>query len=335
MNLLQTDRSVSIIPVMTTALNSATADRLQPASGPARATALEATRLGKRFGDVHAVTDVTFAVEAGEIVGFLGPNGAGKTTTMRMFMGFIAPSAGRCSVLGGSLRAEPALRRRVGYLPGDFRMDGAMSGADLFRWFGRLRGGVDPRRVDELCERFDLDPRRPFRDLSKGNRQKIGIVQAFMHDPDVLILDEPTSGLDPLVQRTFLDLVREVAARGAAVLFSSHVLSEVERLASRVAIIREGRLATVGGVEQLMDRARHRLELRFAEPVADDLFKDVPGVVEQRVDGRTVTITIDGPVGPAMRVAASGPTLLRVSPAADELEEMFADLYDPGRGRDA
>ncbi|MGH7763895.1 MAG: ABC transporter ATP-binding protein, partial [Candidatus Dormibacteraceae bacterium] len=203
-------------------------------------------------------------MRAGEIVGFLGPNGAGKTTTIRLLMGFINPSAGRGTVLGGSLRDEPRLRRRVGYLPGDFRMDQAMTGQDLFRWFARLRRGVGRKRIGELVERMHLDPTRPFGALSKGNRQKIGIVQAFMHDPEVLILDEPTSGLDPLIQRQFLDLVREAAARGAAVLFSSHVLPEVERLASRVAIIRAGRLVTLSTVDQLLDRARHRLELRYA-----------------------------------------------------------------------
>ena len=283
-------------------------------------------KLSKRFGQVKAVTELNLEVKAGEIIGFLGPNGAGKTTTIRMLMGFIAPTSGQCSVLGGSLKSQPGLRRRVGYLPGDFRMDSGMTGRDLFRWFGRLRGGVDEKRVDELSGRLRLDPTRKFASLSKGNRQKVGIVQAFMSDPDVLILDEPTTGLDPLIQREFIDLVREAALRGAAVFFSSHVLPEVERVAARVAIIRAGRLVTESTVDQLLDHARHRLELRFAAAVPHDLFDGVPGVVAHDFDGQTVTITLDGPAGPAMQVAASH-SLLRVSSATDDLEELFVKLY--------
>lgn len=285
------------------------------------------TSLSKRFGQVTAVTDVSLEVRAGEIVGFLGPNGAGKTTTIRMLMGLINPSAGHCQVLGGSLRAQPELRRRVGYLPGDFRMDPVMSGRDLFRWFGRLRGDVSEERVNGLAERLKLDPTRRFGALSKGNRQKVGIVQAFMNDPEVLILDEPTTGLDPLVQREFLNLVREAASAGAAVFFSSHVLPEVERIASRVAIIRAGRLVTLSTVDELLDHARHRLELRFAGAVPAGLFSGVPGVVDQEVDGKTVVLTLDGPAGPAMRAAAAGPGLLRVGSASDDLEDLFLKLY--------
>ena len=309
----------------------------EPGSRPATASAPSTSRsaivtegLWKRFGRITAVSDLNLQVEAGQIVGFLGPNGAGKTTTIRMLMGFIGPSAGRCAVLGGSLRSQPNLRRRVGYLPGDFRMDPGMTGGDLFSWFGRLRGGVDGRRDADLSERMELDTTRPFSALSKGNRQKIGIVQAFMNDPEVLILDEPTTGLDPLIQRVFLDLVRESTSRGAAVFFSSHVLPEVERIASRVAIIRAGRLVTFSTVDDLLDHARHRLELRFSEPVPQDLFTGVPGVVAQEVDGKTVVVTLDGPAGPAMQVAASRAGLLRVGSASDDLEDFFVKLYDGG-----
>src|ERR1041385_2295901 len=257
----------------------------------------------KTFGALRAVSNLSLSVPPGEVVGFLGPNGAGKPTTIRMLLGFLNPTSGSCAVLGADLRRSPSLRRRVGYLPGDFRMDPGMTGEDLFSWFGRIRGGVDRRRVAELVERLHLDSSRPFRTLSKGNRQKIGIVQAFQHEPDVLILDEPTTGLDPLIQREFLDLVREAAARGAAILFSSHVLPEVERAASRVAIIRAGELGTVSTVEALPGGTRHRLELRFARPAPRQLFEGVPGVVAAEVDGRTVVITIDGPAQPAMEGA--------------------------------
>jgi ABC-2 type transport system ATP-binding protein len=284
--------------------------------------------LTKRFGALRAVSNLSLSVGRSEVVGFLGPNGAGKTTTIRMLAGFLNPTSGGGAVLGTDLRTNPRVRRRVGYLPGDFRMDPRMTGDDLFSWLGRLRGGMNRGRVTELVRRLDLDSSRAFGALSKGNRQKIGIVQAFQHDPDVLILDEPTTGLDPLIQREFLNLVREAADRGAAVLFSSHVLPEVERAASRVVIIRAGELVAAATVEDLLDRARHRLELRFARPVGRQLFEGVSGVVDAQVDGRTAVITIEGPAGPAMEAAVAGPGLLRVGSAGDDLEDLFVRLYE-------
>jgi beta-exotoxin I transport system ATP-binding protein len=299
----------------------------------ARNLAITSDRLTKRFPKVTAVSELSIEVRHGEICGFLGPNGAGKTTTIRMLLGFLRPTAGSCSVLGGWLWREAGVRRRVGYLPGDFRIDSAMSGAQLFTWFGRLRGNVDQRRLRGLIDRLDLDPTRPFGSLSKGNRQKVGLVQAFMHDPEVLILDEPTTSLDPLVQREFLRMLRESTERGAAVLFSTHVLPEIERIASRVAIIRSGRLVTMSSVDSLLDRARHRLQFRFTGAVDRKLFEGVPGVIAAEVDGQTATITIDGPEGPALQRAASAPGLLRVSAAGDDLEDLFLSLYDRGSGR--
>lgn len=290
--------------------------------------AIETDCLTRRFGSITAVDELSLEVEQGEIVGFLGPNGAGKTTTVRMLMGFLNPTSGSCAVLGGSPGRRAELRGRIGYLPGDFRMDPAMTGAELFRWFGELRGGLNRGRVDELVQRLGLDPGRRFGNLSKGNRQKVGLVQAFQHDPDVLILDEPTTGLDPLVQREFLRLVREASQRGAAVLFSSHVLPEVERIASRVAIIRAGRLVGSSPVEELLDRARHRLELRFSDRVPPNLFSGVPGVIGAELDGRTAIVLVDGPVGPALKAASSRSSLLRVSSASDELEDLFVSLYE-------
>jgi ABC-2 type transport system ATP-binding protein len=295
--------------------------------------ALATDRLTKRFPNVTAVSELSIEVRPGEIVGFLGPNGAGKTTTIRMLLGFLRPTAGRCLVLGGSLRDESALRRRVGYLPGDFRIDPAMSGGELFAWFGQLRGGISRTRLDSLIERLSLDPSRSFGTLSKGNRQKVGLVQAFMHDPDVLILDEPTTGLDPLVQREFLRMLQEATQRGASVLFSTHVLPEIERIASRVAIIRAGRLVTMSTVNSLLDRARHRLEFRFTGPIDRKLFDGVPGVVASEVDGHTATVTIDGPEGPALQRAATVPGLLRVNSAGDDLEDLFLSLYEEGTDR--
>lgn len=286
------------------------------------AAAIEINGLTKRYGSLTAVDDLTLAVAPGEVVGFLGPNGAGKTTTIRTLLGFLRPTSGSCAVLGAWPGRDVAVRRRVGYLPGDFRVDPAMTGQQLFAWYSRLRG-VGPDRARDLCERLDLDPTRRFGALSKGNRQKIGLVQAFLHDPDVLVLDEPSTGLDPLVQRKFLALVDEAARRGAAVLFSSHVLPEVERVADRVAIIRAGRLVTLSTVDEMLDRARHQLELRYTKPVPDGLLDGVPGVVRAQVDGVRLTVVIDGPVGPALRAAASQDGLIRVDSVGDELEDLF------------
>ncbi len=305
-------------------------ERDRPAP-PATAPAIATDGLTKRFGRLTAVSELSLEVRPGEVVGFLGPNGAGKTTTIRLLLGFLRPSSGSASILGDLPSGDSHLRRRIGYLPGDFRIDPAMTGDELFSWFGALRGGVNRRRVGELVRRLDLDPSRPFGQLSKGNRQKIGLVQAFQHDPDVLILDEPSTGLDPLIQREFLELVREAAERDVAVLFSSHVLPEVERVAARIAIIRAGHLVAMATVDELLDRARHRLELRFAGPVSPALFAGAPGVVEAEARDITATIAVDGAVGPAMEAALRGPGLLRVRSAGDDLEELFAALYGPGK----
>jgi ABC-2 type transport system ATP-binding protein len=292
--------------------------------------AIVAAGLGKRFGAVQAVRGLDLEVMHGEVVGFLGPNGAGKTTTIRMLLGFLSPSAGSCTVLGGTPGRNVSLRRHIGYLPGDLRIDPRMTGMDLFRWCGGLRGGTDERRVDELVDRLDLDPTRPFGTLSKGNRQKIGLIQALQHSPRVLILDEPMTGLDPLVQREFRLMIEEAVRDGAAVLLSSHVLPAVERVASRVAIIRNGSLVSISTVDELLDRTRRTLELRFAEPVAPGRFDGVDGVLAADYEGRTVQLSIDGPVGPALRAATDSGDLLRINNVGDDLEDLFLSLYDRG-----
>ena len=287
------------------------------------AAVIEIEHLSRRFGRLRAVHDLSLAVEAGEILGFLGPNGAGKTTTVRTLMGFLRPTAGSCHVLGAWPGNDVGVRRRIGYLPGDVRVDPGMRASQLFAWFAGLRG-VSTERADELSERLGLDPSRPFGTLSKGNRQKVGLVQAFLHDPEVIVLDEPSTGLDPVVQRELLAMIRESAARGAAVLFSSHVLPEVERIADRVAVLRTGRLVALAPVRDLLDRARHRSGAQLRRPGLQRIgLRNVPGVVDLLADGRRLDVSVDGPVGPALAAAARLGTLLRVAPAGDELEDLF------------
>lgn len=291
--------------------------------------AVRTAGLTKHFGAVRAVDDVDLVIERGEVFGYLGPNGAGKTTTVRLLLDFLRPTAGRAVVLGGS-GGDPEIRRRIGYLPGDLRLDPDYTATDVIELFGRLRGGVDRGWVDTLLQRFDLDPTRRAGELSTGNRRKVGVVQAFMSRPELLLLDEPTSGLDPLLQHEFNALVREVVAEGATVLLSSHVLPEVETLASRVGIVRKGRLVAVAGVEELRQTARQRVELHVAGPVGEaDVarFRAVPEVAEVSVEAGVVHLVVEGTVDGVIKVAAGLEVLRIVSHEAD-LEDVFLRYYE-------
>ena len=281
--------------------------------------------LTKHFGAVRAVEGLDLSIRQGEVFGYLGPNGAGKTTTIRLLLDFLRPSRGRAVVLGGS-GADPAIRRRIGYLPGDLRLDPGYRGADVFEFFGALRGDTDRRRVEELAGRFQLDPSRPVGELSTGNRRKVGLVQAFMSRPELLLLDEPTSGLDPLLQHEFNALVREVAAEGATVLLSSHVLPEVEALADRVGIVRQGRLVTVAGVDELRRGARQRLDLHIAGEPDVDCFRTAPGAVEVTASPGVVHVVVEGSVDAVIKAAASMEVVRIVSHEAD-LEDVFLRYY--------
>ena len=290
-------------------------------------------QLSKRFGRILAVDHLGLSVAAGEIVGFLGPNGAGKTTTIRTLMGFLNPTDGTAEIFGTSAAFDTQVRRRIGYLPGDFRADPGMTPMDLFKWFAQIRGNVDRKRIDELITRLDVEPHRKFGTLSKGNRQKVGLVQAFMHNPDVLILDEPTSGLDPLLQQRFLTLVREAAANGAGILFSSHIFPEVETVADRVVMIRKGQAIRTAAVADLLNEAPQHLELVYDAEVPNTLFANIPGVSAAEYSGHTVRITIDGAAANAMQRAAAHPGLLRVHSSSDDLEDLFISLYDSGKDK--
>jgi ABC-2 type transport system ATP-binding protein len=223
--------------------------------------------LSKDYGSGHGLFGLDLEIERGEVFGFLGPNGAGKSTTMRLLLDLIKPTSGRASVLGLDTRANSLeIRRRVGFLPGDFALYPKLTGARVLDYLADLRGGVDRRLRDALAERFDAELDRPIRELSTGNRQKLGLIQAFMHDPELLILDEPIAGLDPLVQQSFHRLLADTSARGHTVFLSSHTLSEVERVTHRVAILREGRLVVVDSLANLRKVAVQKLEIEFAAP---------------------------------------------------------------------
>src|SRR5262245_23799581 len=268
------------------------------------AEVIRAEQLTKSYGQNRGIIDVDFEVEQGEVFGFLGPNGAGKTTTIRLLLDLIRPTSGRFTVFGlDSRRSSVAIRKRLGYLPGDLRLYERMTGADLLRYFGHLRGLDGTERGRQLADRLDLDLDRRIKELSRGNRQKVGIVQAFMHEPDLLVLDEPTSGLDPLVQETFYELVGEATERGGTVFLSSHVLSEVQHMADRVGLIREGRLDLVDSVENLRSAFTH-VEATFAEPPSADAFDGVPGVQRVERDGNVVRFAFEGEIDPLLKALA-------------------------------
>jgi ABC-2 type transport system ATP-binding protein len=294
--------------------------------------AIATTGLVKMYGRARGLAGLDLTVARGEVYGYLGPNGSGKTTTIRLLLDLIRPTSGRMSVLGLDPRRQGvALRRRVGYLAGDFVVDGRQTGRQLLTYLGNLRGGVPRRRVDTLAERLRLDLGTRIRGLSKGNRQKIGLVQAFMHEPELLILDEPTAGLDPLLQQEFVAMVREARANGQTVFMSSHVMSEVQQTADRVGIIRDGRLVTVERVEDLRERAIRRVEIHFEDAVPAAEFATLPGVSDVRVDGRTVRCRLDGRAD-ALVKAASRHTVVGLLCEEPDLEELFFAYYSDPEG---
>jgi ABC-2 type transport system ATP-binding protein len=288
---------------------------------------IETERLTKRYGSHRGIDEVDLAVEQGEVFGFLGPNGAGKTTTIRVLLDHIRPTSGRAAVFGIETSKDPvAIHRRVGYLPGEFALYDRLTGAQTLEYFGNLRGGVDRAWQADLVERLDLDPSRRYKEYSKGNKQKVGLVIALQHRPDLLILDEPTSGLDPLIQQSFFTAMRELVAEGRTVFLSSHILSEVEKSCDRVGIIREGRIAKVDTVDALRDLAHHQVELRFTGPVPAAEFEALPGVSEVQVDDHVLRMRVSGPITPVVQAAARYELLDFVS-REPSLEETFLAQY--------
>lgn len=293
---------------------------------------IETVGLTKFYGKHRGVEGVDLVVERGEVFGFLGPNGAGKSTTIRMLVDLLRPTSGLARVLGLDPRADSvALRAKVGYLPGDLSLYPRMTGRQVCGYFAALRGHTLTSSIDALAERLDLDLDRVIDDYSTGNRQKVGLVQAFMHDPELLILDEPTAGLDPLMQQEFYRLVNEVIAEGRSVFLSSHVLPEVEHVAHRVGIIREGRLAVVEEITTLKERAARRLELHFADAVRADEFIALDSVrsAHEADDGHTIMMVVEGSVDQVIKKAANHEVLNVITHDGD-LEDVFLDYYSGG-----
>ncbi|KUM33289.1 ABC transporter ATP-binding protein [Arthrobacter sp. EPSL27] len=307
---------------------------MPPDTGTTTSQAIAVRSLTKKFGRREVLHAVSFGIEKGSVFGVIGPNGAGKTTVMRCLLDIIRPTAGTALVLGQDPRhAGPELRRRIGYLPGELFLEGRVTGRTLLAHYADISGPVRPGRIDALAERLGLDLDRNIRKLSKGNKQKLGLVQAFMHDPELLVLDEPTSGLDPLVQQEFLAMVREAQANGQTVFLSSHVLSEIQQAADQVAILRDGRIITVATVDSLREGAVRHLRLAATGISAADagaLLARVPGVGQLEVlpagDGVELTATLGGAIQPLLQALASL-QLTELVLEEPDLEESVLALY--------
>ena len=291
--------------------------------------AISTGNLSKDYGLGRGLFDLDLQVPQQEVFGFLGPNGAGKSTTIRCLMGLIRPTAGSAHVFGlDCLRDYVAVKRKVGYIPGDMPQFGSLRGSEVVAYLGALRGGADLKVVRSLAERFSLDLSRRYREYSSGNKRKLGIVLAFMHQPPLLILDEPTGGLDPLNQQEFFDLVADAREDGATIFLSSHILSEVEHICDRVGIIRSGRLVKIADLDELHRIRFHRVEMEFAPDakVPVDAIRSATGVEDVVADDRTVTCTVRGSFEPLLD-AIRGANVTNLVSHEPSLEETFLEYY--------
>jgi len=291
--------------------------------------AIQVKDLEKFYGKVHALRGVDLEVKRGEVYGFLGPNGAGKTTAIRCMLDLIRPQGGSISVLGINPQEEPeAVKERVGYLPGELHVDENMTARQVFRFFNRMRGNrSDWKFIEELSERLKLELRMPIKNFSKGNKQKVGIVQALMHKPELLLLDEPTGGLDPLMQQEVLRILDEAQENGATVFFSSHIISEVQTVADQVAIIRDGKIVEVAETAALLNRSVRQVRIRFQKPTeADELYK-LPGVkLIAKDDGMGVSLQVEGQMDALIKTLAKYP-VTDFETERTSLEEIFLAYY--------
>ncbi len=290
--------------------------------------AIHTEKLTKHYGEVRALVELDLEVRRGEVFGFLGPNGAGKTTMIRTILDEIRPTAGRAEILGmDSHLRSVEIRRHIGYVPGDLALYPNLTGWDTLTYFANLRGGVEWSYVRELADRLGAELDKKVGDLSSGNRQKVGLIQAFMNRPEVLIMDEPSAGLDPLVQREFQAMMREVAHAGRTVFLSSHTLSEVQRVADRVGIIRHGVLIALESVSGLRSKAMRRVELEFGTDVDEAAFAGVPGVRDVAVDNHRATLSYDGNMAILLKTVLERHELVDISTREADLEEIFLTYY--------
>lgn len=291
---------------------------------------IETRGLTKAYGKARGITDLNLRVQRGEIFGFLGPNGAGKTTTIRTLLDIIHPTRGSSSVLGmDPQKAGIAVRSKVGYLPGELALYPNLTGNEVLDYSSHLRGGVPRSEIDRLAKRLEIDLQRPIRAYSHGNRQKVGLILALMHKPDLVILDEPTSGLDPLIQQVLYELLEEVRKDGRTVFFSSHILPEVERLCDRVGILREGKLAAMEAVAGLKQKAIRRIDFIFENPVPAETFRSIAGVTEVRGSGSTLSMVVQGNLDSLIKAVAQHP-LRNIVTYEPNLEEFFLAFYREG-----
>ena len=287
---------------------------------------ISTTDLTKFYGKHRGILDVSLDINEGEVFGLLGPNGAGKTTCIRIFLDFIRPNSGSATVLGMDSRSDSVeIRRNVGYLPGDFITYEKLTAEELLQYFANLRGG-HLRKAKVLAERFDLDLSRKIGELSRGNRQKVGLIQAFMSDPRLLILDEPTTGLDPLLQQEFHTLVLEEAEAGKTLFVSSHVLSEVEVICDRVGIIREGSIVAVEEVSTLRKQTVTKIEIEFGQAISKAEFEGVDGVSEVTIKDHHLSCNVTGSVDSLIKLAARH-TVVNIQSGHPALEEVFLTYY--------
>lgn len=289
---------------------------------------IECRAVHKRFGRSVALDGLDLEVVPGTVVGFLGPNGAGKSTTIRILLGLLHADGGDVRVFGHDpRRGDPVHRARIGYLPGELRLDDRLDVDATLRSWARLRGGVDDAYRALLCDRLELDPTRPVRGLSTGNRRKVGLVGALMARPDLLVLDEPTAGVDPLVQAEFTALIGEVRQEGRTVLLSSHVLGEIQRVADHVVVVRTGRAVFAGPVDDLRQTARQPFTVRFATAAPVIELRDVIGVTVLSSTGPEVSGTVEGSPDPLLEVLARHHVEHLLLPEPD-LEAAFLHLYE-------
>lgn len=294
----------------------------------ARGFAIACSGLTKDYGDGHGVFDLDLTVPKGEVFGFVGPNGAGKTTTIRLLMDLVRADRGQAVMLGlDSGRDSLAIKRRVGYLPGELVQFPGVTAGYVVGLLAGLRGGVDPARINDLATRFEVDLGRKYDALSHGNKQKVALIQAFMHQPELLILDEPTLGLDPLMQREFRHLIHEAVADGATVFLSSHILSEVELICDRIGLIRDGRLGRVGSLNELRAMRIHRIEAVFNGRIDVSELGHIAGVSEPHVDDHHLTCAVRGSVAPLLAMLSHA-DVVELDSHELTLEEVFLGEFD-------